>query len=216
MHSERKNLQVAKCYVRSGVWGWSIPEQLEALERAGVLEPEHLYTDELPARRAKHPSRINPAWLTSRADFLRPSARRRAEDIAVATLTVLAPTEADLVDALAKAQARNAFIRAVDSGFLFGPKDGPASVAVAMQEWHRAKAAVRTKEGRTAGYLAAAAAKRAETKRKLRIVRPLWLETKPDRLSVEQIGERAELSPKTIYRAVKDGDLPRRPRVRKI
>ncbi len=206
---------MARCYVRNGVWGWSIQEQLDALEKAGVLEPDHVYRDELPERRAKHPSRINPEWLTSRAELLRPSGRRSPEDIAVAALTVLAPTQADLATALVQAQARNAFVRAVDSGFLFGPKDGPASVALALQEWQRAKAAVRTKEGRTAGYLAAAAKKRADTKEKLKLVRPLWLDTKPDRFSVEQIGVQCELSPKTIYRAVKDGDLPRRPRMRK-
>lgn len=200
---------MARCYVRNGVWGWSIQEQLDALEAAGVLEPDRLYKDELPPAQAKKPALVRPEWLVQRNDgLLRSSGRHGSEDIAVATLTALAPNQRDLADALTKAATRKAFVRACDSGFLFGPKDGPDSLVLAMDDWQRAKDRARTKPGRTAGYLAAAEKKLADTERKLKIARPLW--RNPDGYTAAEIEVLSGLSWKTIH-----GRLGRRPAKKK-
>ena len=89
---------MARCYVRNGVWGWSIEAQLAALKKAGVLEPDKLYTDELTAARAKRPGQVRPEWLEQRAVMLKPTGRRGGEVIHVANLLVLGVSEADLID----------------------------------------------------------------------------------------------------------------------
>lgn len=198
---------MARCYVRNGVWGWSIQEQLDALEKAEVLDGAYLYKDELSDRQAKYPARVRPEWLEQRQALLRPSGRRSGEEIAVATLLALAPSEADLVAVIARAGTRRAHIHAVDSGFgLACDLAAPQGIQQAIEDWQRAKASARTKPGRTAGYLAAAEKKRAETKRKLPPAKPLWRSRKPDRLTEAQIAERVGLSAKTLHQ-----ELGRRP-----
>lgn len=203
---------MARCYVRDGVWGWSIAEQLAALEAAGVLELGRLYMDKLHAHRAKKPAHISPDWLEQRnKDLLRASGREHnGEEIAVATITVLAPNEADLVNVIESAWARGATIRAIDSGVSIAPNAGVAGVTTALKDWQRSKAVARTKPGRTAGYIAAAEKKRADTSRKVKLARPFWNDTSPDRLSAQQISDQVELSLKTLYR-----ELRMRPRVRR-
>lgn len=83
-------------------------------------------------------------------------------------------------------------------------------VVRAMDDWERAKAAARTEPGRLEGMRVAAERRRAETLRKVKVARPLWRSTAPDRLSVEQIEEAAQLSGKTLY-----NELGRRPRIRR-
>lgn len=197
---------MARCYVRNGVWGWTIQEQLDALEKADVLHPERVYKDELSDRQAKYPARVRPEWLRQRQSLLRPSTRRQ-DEIYVATLLAMAVSEADLVAVIAQAGARGAHIHAVDSGFgLACDLATPQGIQQAVEDWQRAKASARTKPGRTAGYLAAAEKKRAETKRKLPPAKPLWRSRKPDRLTEAQIAEIVDLSPKTLHQ-----ELGRRP-----
>lgn len=214
--AERKISSVARCYVRNGVRGWTVQEQLDALQKAGKLEDqERAHQDMLPDVRAKHPGRVKAEWLVARnKDLLRPSSRR-TEEIAVASPVVLGVSQADLAGVLARAWDRNATVFFADSGLSFAPDAGVAGVNAAMADWQRARDVVRDTSGRRAGYLAAAEKKRDTTKRKLRIVRKLgWSSTSPDRLSVQEIAKQSGLSSKTIYRAVEDRQLPHRPRIR--
>ena len=207
---------MARCYVRNGVRGWSVQEQLDALRKAGKLAGDRdPHQDILPDAKAKHPGRVKAEWLVARnKDLLRPSSRR-AEEIAVASPVVLGVNQADLAGVLARAWDRNATVFFADSELSFPSDAGVAGINAAMADWQRARDLVRDTSGRRAGYLAAAEKKRDTTKRKLRIIRPLWMSTKPDRLSVVQIAEKAELSTKTIYRAVEERQLPHRPRIKR-
>lgn len=199
---------MARCYVRNGVWGWTIQEQLDALEKAEVLDPERVYKDELSERQAKYPARVRPEWLEQRQALLRPSSRRQ-DEIHVATLLAIAVSEADLVAVIAQAGMRRAHIHAIDSGFGLACDIATAEgIQQAIEDWQRAKASARTKPGRTAGYIAAAAKKRQETMRKLPPAKPLWRSRKPDRLTEAQIAERVGLSAKTLHQ-----ELGRRPAI---
>lgn len=214
--AERKISSVARCYVRNGVRGWTVQEQLDALQRAGKLAGDREpHKDILPEVRAKHPGRVKAEWLVSRNQDLLRRTGARVEEIAVASPLVLGVSQADLAGVLARAWERGATVTFVDSGLSFAPEAGVTGINEAMADWQRARDQVRDTSGRRAGYLAAAEVKRDTTKRKLRIVRPLWMSTKPDRLSVVQIAAQAELSTKTIYRAVEDRQLPHRPRIKR-
>jgi len=155
--------------------------------------------DILPAVKAKKPSFVRPEWLTERNEGLLRHTSPRAEEIAVATLLALSPSEADLVYALERAWIRKATVVAVDSGISLPPDAGVAGVNRAIADWQRAKASARTKPGRALGWQAAAAKKVAETDRKLPIARPLWKSRKPDRPSVAEIVALSGLSAKTLY-----------------
>ena len=191
---------MARCYIRNGVWGWSPEEQEERLAGAGkVSKPDDIYRDILPAIKAKKPSFVKPEWLEVRNDHLLRQTRGRPEEIAVATLLALAPSEGDLVAALDLAWKRKATVTAVDSGISLPPDAGVAGVNAAIKDWQRAKASARTKPGRAIGWQAAAAKKRDDTDRKLPLARPHWFSRKPDRLSVAQIEAISGLSQKTLY-----------------
>lgn len=200
-----------RCYVRNGVWGWSLEEQEKALAMADVLEPDRLYRDDLPASQARQPGRVRPEWLMARKALLRPTGRSGNDPIYVATLLALGVTEADLIDTLtAAAEHRRSAVIAIDSGITIAPDGGMQTLNEAVKDWQRAKAKARTKPGRTAGYIAAAEKKRARTLAATKIARPLWRDTKHNRLTAEQIAEQVELSAKTLY-----SELGRRPAVRR-
>lgn len=189
---------MGKSYIRSGVWGWSPQEQERALTKANVFDPSRVYRDDLPARQAKLPGRIRPEWLTERDAMLRPTARNGGDTIHVATMPVLAPSEADLAAALAAAAAKGATIVAVDSGVSIGPDAGAAGVVTAIADWQRSKATARTKPGRIAGNIAAAEAKKRRTLAALPEARKLWPLPSTE-MSSEEIAARVGLSVKTLY-----------------
>jgi len=190
---------VARCYVRNGVWGWSIQDQIAALRQAGILEADKLYTDELTAARAKRPAQVHPEWLEQRAVMLKPTGRKGGETIGVASLLVLGIDEADLVDALAKAAARQATVKPVDSGSDIGPSDGALGMSAAIADWRRAKRDAQTKPGRHLGNVAAAEKAKARSLAKLPEARRLWARPTEEISSVE-IGERVGLSVKSLYK----------------
>lgn len=190
---------MARCYVRNGVWGWSIEDQEKALSAADVLDPGQLYRDVLPEARAKKPSVVRPEWLEERARLLRPTGRKGGEMIYVATWTAFAVSEGDLIEALTDAWERDATITALDSGVSISGSSSDRAIVAVLHDWRRAKEAARTKPGRALGWQAAAAKKNAETDRKLVAARPLWRSRKPDRPSVADIAELSGLSPKTLY-----------------
>lgn len=201
---------MARCYVRNGVWGWSLEEQRQALREARVHEPDREYCDELSDTRAKFPGRVRPEWLTQRAMMLKPSSRVRGEMVHVATLLAIAVSEADLVSVLVAASGRRDTIKALDSGQEFALSEGPVVFQRAVDDWQRAKRDAQTKPGRLEGMRVAAAKRRATTMRKLAPAKVPWRDTKPDRLSTEQIAEQVGLSVKTLY-----AELGRRPAIRK-
>lgn len=191
---------MARCYIRNGVWGWSPEDQEKALIEAGKgSDPDRFFRDILPAVKAKKPSFVRPEWLDSRNTGLLRPARPRPEEIAVATLLALAPSEADLSACLELAWKRGATVTAVDSGISLPPDAGVAGVNRAIADWQRAKASARTKPGRALGWQAAAAKKRDDTDRKLPAAKPLWRDRRPDRLSAQQVAVKVGLSVKTLY-----------------
>lgn len=200
-----------RCYVRNGVFGWSLEDQEKALADAGVLEPGRLYRDVLPVAQAKQPGRVRPEWLKERQSLLRPTGRRGDDEICTATLLAIGINEADLIDTLtAAAEHRRATVRAIDSGIIIAPDGGMEALNAAVKDWQRAKATARSKPGRTAGYIAAAEKKRARTLAAVKKARPLWRDTKPGRMTTEQIAEKVEISVKTLF-----AELGRRPVVKR-
>lgn len=189
---------MARCYVRNGVWGWSIEAQLAALKAAGVLEPDKLYTDELTAVRAKRPGQVRPEWLEQRAVMLKPTGRRGGEVIHVANLLVLGVSEADLIDALAKAAARRATVQTHDTTLAILPGAGAQEIALALRDWTLAKREAQTRPGRRLGNASAAAAAKARTLAKLPAARPLWA-LPTEKISSVDIGKQVGLSVKTLY-----------------
>lgn len=196
---------MSRCYIRNGVWAWSIERQEGTL--GDLLDRDALYQDVLSEERAKRPSRVNPEWLTERARMLRPSARKQ-DRIYVATLLAIAVSEADLVAVLAAASERDTTIVAV-TGSVTPPGD-VAAVADAVAHWRQEKEAARTEPGRLEGVRVAAEKKRARTMKAVKIARPLWRDAKTGRLTTEQIADQVGLSAKTLY-----SELGRRPPVRK-
>lgn len=189
---------MARCYVRNGVWGWSVPEQERTLAASELWDAGRVYRDILPTRQAKMPGRVRAEWLEERAALLRPTSRGGGDVIAVATMLVLGISEADLVAALAGAAARRATVVAVDSGVSIAPDAGAAGVALAVEDWQRAKQVTRTKPGRIKGNIAASEAKKRRTLAKLPEARKLWgLPT--EEIATEDIAERVGLSVKTLY-----------------
>lgn len=181
------------------------------MERAGKLDLDGMHQDELPAIKAKQPGRVRPEWLERRnRDLLRQTKPRPDEEIVVASPLVLGVSQADLSHAIELAWNRGATVFFADSGLSFPPDAGVAGINAAMRDWERAHEAARTKPGRTAGYIAAAIKKRERTKAAVKIARPLWHDTKRNRLTTEQIADRVKLSAKTLYQ-----ELGRRPAVKR-
>ena len=162
-------------------------------------EADKLYTDELTAARAKRPAQVHPEWLEQRSILLKPTGRKGGETIAVASLLVLGVDEADLIEALAKAAARQATVRPVDSGRDIGPSDGAAGMSAAIVDWRRAKRDAQTKPGRRLGNAAAAEKAKARSLTKLPEARALW-KLPTEEISSVEIGRRVGLSVKSLYK----------------
>jgi hypothetical protein len=194
-----ENLSVARCYVRNGVWGWSLEAQEKALADAGVLEPDRLYRDVLPTSHAKRPAQVHPEWLETRNQHLfRPTKRNVPDTVYVAAMTVLGVRETDLAHALAMASERRSTVVAVDSGVTVTPDAGAAGVNAAMADWARAKRSGQTQPGRRIGTQAAAEAKKARTLAKLPEARKLW-RLPPREMATMEVAARVGLSVKTLY-----------------
>lgn len=186
-------------------------DQEAKLRETAKLDPDRLYRDELSAARAKRPSHIQPEWLTERAVLLKPTARRGGEAIRVATLLALAVNDGgDLLSVLRAAERRNATIIAADSGLSIEPGEGLDGANAAATDWQRAKKEAQTRPGRAEGNRVAAEKRRERTMEKLKPARPLWRDTKPTRLSAEQVSEQVGLSIRTLY-----AELGRRPEIKK-
>jgi len=198
MTDRTENLSVARCYVRNGVWGWSVEAQEAALASAGVLERDRLYRDVLPASHSKRPAQVRPEWLVQRDALFRPTARNTPDTVYVAAMTVLGVRETDLAYALALASGRRSTVIALDSGVTVPPDGGAAAVNAAMEDWARAKRSGQTQTGRRIGVQAAAEAKKARTLAKLPEARKLWREPS-DKVPTMEIAARAGLSVKTLY-----------------
>lgn len=198
---------MAKCYIRNGTWAWPVDRQLKML--GDLWDEEVSFRDALNADRAKAPGRVKPDWLVERAAMLRPSGRQQ-DEVHVASLLVLAVSEADLVDVLAAAAGRNMAVVAHDIGQTIGPCRTVTCVASALHEWREAKLRARTEPGRLEGVRVAAEKRRAETLRKVKVARPLWRDTRPERLSTDQVASETGVSVKTLY-----AELGHRPKSKK-
>jgi len=184
-----------------------LEDQRKALAQAGA-DLSREFCDELSASRAKMPARVQPMWLTERANLLKPTRRARGETIHVATMLVLGINEADLIGCLALAAAWRDTVRAADSGVTVAPGAGPVEIGAAVADWTRAKRDAQTKPGRRAGNRAAADAARARTLAKLPAARGPWRDT--SRYTAVQVAALCGLSVKTLYT-----ELGRRPMKRK-
>ena len=206
---------MARCYVRNGVWGWTVEAQEKALADAGYLDSTALYRDTLKPALAKNPSRVRPEWLPQRVDLLRPTSRR-SDLIAVATPLALGVSERDLANVLASAgKNRRATVVFVDSGMRVEPDGGMAAAAAALEAWQTARLQSRSKTTKIAGNVAAAEAKRRITAEKMKIAEPLW-PLPSDEISTDEIAERSGLSVKTLYEYLRERSIAQRRRERSI
>lgn len=188
-------------YIRNGVWGWPLERQTETLTSVTAADTASavLYQDVLSAAHAKKPSHIQPEWLTRRAEMIRAMDGGAPCTIHVATLLALGASEADLIAVLTAADAMRAVVIAHDSHFEAHPGAGMQGAHAALEDWHRARRNAQSRPGRAAGNRAAAEKRRRQTLAKIKEARPLWRDTRPDRLTVEQISEKVGLSGKTLY-----------------
>lgn len=158
-------------YLRNRVPGWSLEAQEAKLREAGCWNDGAVYRDDLSAAKVRA---RDPADLKQRAVLLKPSSRRGAEVIAVATLPALAVSTPDLLDALAAAGARGATVRAADTGFEITPSPEAADYAGALREFQRAKRAGETTGARSKGVEAAAKARNDRTAAGCALIRDEW------------------------------------------
>lgn len=182
-----------RAYIRNGVPGWPPEKQEEALRAAGFDGP--IYRDELARRDMRGK---NVAALTERATLLRPTSRAAPEVIWVASFLCFALNPVDLTTALAAAVARNATVRALDTGLEIGPGAGPGEIAQAAQAFDKARKGEQTREARTRGNAVAAERARQRTAPKLAEARPLW-GLPSETISTAEIAKRVGLSVKALY-----------------
>lgn len=183
----------SRAYIRNGVTGWP-PEKQEALLREAGFEGP-IYRDELGRRDMRG---ANASALKERATMLAPTPRTDPETILVASIRCFALNPVDLTAALAAAVARNATVRALDTGIEVGPGAGLAEIAQAAQAFDKARKGEQTREGRARGNAVAAERARQRTAPKIAEARKLW-GLPSDTISTDEISKRVGLSLRTLY-----------------
>ena len=131
--------------------------------------------------------------------MLRPTARTAPELILVPSIRVFALSPVDLTAALAAAVARNATVRALDTGLEIGPSAGVAEIAAAAAAWDKARRSDQTRDGRSKGN--AAMVEAAERRRQVALsqAKPLWALPSED-MSAAAIAESVGLSIGSLYK----------------
>lgn len=150
---------------------WPRERQLSVLGGAAIDKGAPTYEDVL-SRRGLQSS--DPDLMVDRATMLRPTSRRSAETIWVASLAVLARTAEDLAKVFAAAAARHATIVSVSEGLSIPPDPHSAVLAQAHAAWKRGRLKAQTEGGRLAGVRISAEKRRAKTAAALDKVREDW------------------------------------------
>ena len=183
----------SRAYIRNGVTGWPPEKQEESLSEAGFHGP--IYRDELARRDMRGK---NASALKQRTVMLAPTAKTEPETILVASIRCFALNPVDLTTALAAAVARNATVRALDTGIEIGPGASVAEIAQAAQAFDKARKGEQTREGRARGNAVAAERARQRTAPKIAEARKLW-GLPSDTISTDEISKRVGLSLRTLY-----------------
>ena len=149
-------------YLSNIATAWPLDRQRETLG-----EQDRAYVDELRPAALK---RRDQADLERLAELLRPASRRTPETVRVASFDVLAWTWQDFADVIAAAHRRNATLRALDTGAEIPPDATPDVVAEAIQAFARATRS----RGLVKSRPEIAAERKADTLRRIGIIRPFW------------------------------------------
>jgi len=150
---------------------WPIERQEAALDK--VLpgwRRGSVYRDELPPRKRKA---HGPDDLTSRATLLRPSSRRGADEVYVATPAVLAWTLSDFLAVLGGLSAKSMTLTMLDSEMAVAPDAGPAEVAKAAKAFEAACRRQKGEPGERGGDVSGRVRSEAAKARAAQM-RPYW------------------------------------------
>lgn len=148
------------------------------------------YRDELPPRRRQTPS---PDDLLDRASMLRPTSRRSAEQIVVASIAVLAVSQLDLVRVLAMAEARKATLIAIAEEVRLVPPYTAEAIAETLTIF--AMAIHRGRGNTRLGHLVSAERREARAKAACDLIKERWA------LPRSQFSDKALLAEAGVARA---------------
>ena len=121
-----------RAYIRNGVIEWPVERQRQALTDLGFSGA--IYEDTLTRQQLRGRSIVS---MKARADMLHSTAQETGELILVSSIRILALSPVDLTAALAAAAARQATVRALDTGLEISPNAGAAEFAAADGVEHR-------------------------------------------------------------------------------
>ena len=183
-----------RIYISNISKAWTTDRQREVLASAAIAGKPSVYEDIL-TRRALQSS--DPSFLLERATMLRPTSRRAPETIYVAALAVLARSASDLLDAFAKAAARQATIVSVSEGLTIPPDPHAAILADATRAFETGRRRAQTEGGRLAGAKVSAEKRRAATAAGLDAVREDWGKPSSE-VSTAALTQRSGLTYKTL------------------
>jgi hypothetical protein len=183
-----------RAYIRNGVIEWPVERQRQALTDLGFSGA--IYEDTLTRQQLRGRSIVS---MKARADMLHSTAQETGELILVSSIRILALSPVDLTAALAAAAARQATVRALDTGLEISPNAGAAEFAAACAAWDKARRADQTRDARRKGNEAMVAAAERRRQEALAIARPLWGLPSVD-MPAEAIAARAGLSICSLYK----------------
>jgi len=182
-----------RAYLSNVVRIWPIEKQEALLAEHIPNWPNDVavYRDEVkPEARRSHSDEA----LKERASMLRRTSRRHGtEAIYVASFCVLAWTPEDWMKCMAAAAERGAAIIALDTGTTVPPTADAKQMAEAFSEFLAGRRRAQTGEGRKVGALISAAARLADTKRRVALIEEDW---KGRAFSTEELLLRAGRTPK--------------------
>jgi hypothetical protein len=169
-------------------------EQEAALRAAGA-DLAAAYRDKLTKMQIK---RRTSGSLSERAKMLGAPPSRATETIYVASLRVLGWTMADISRSLAAAGRRNASVHAVDRGRTFTGSTLDAELLDALADTEKEMRGAQSAAGRSAGVLAAAAARERRRRAKIQQALPLWSKP-PGEISAAEISALVGMSVRALH-----------------
>ena len=129
-----------RCYLSniSPLWPFARQQELLVAALPGWPKSCAVFRDEVEARKRRG---FRPTSLTQRAELLRATSRRQAEDIYLATLGVFAWTQDDMMQSLTLAAARGATVHVLDAGLAVTPQADAAILHQAVVAFAAARKA---------------------------------------------------------------------------
>lgn len=158
-----------KAYLSNILKVWTLEAQHELLDTVGEKLTE--YVDELKPGQRK---RKDVEALFWRGKMLAPTSRRtKGETIYFACWGMLAWNPVDLGNCLAAARVRGATLVALNTGLRIGPDAGAVEIAQAQKDFALDKRRGAVQPGR-AGWEVTAELKKADTLRRVELIRKDW------------------------------------------